>query len=200
MAARSAKSPRRRAKQERAHATLDAILEAAARVLVREGYAGATTNRIAEVAGVSVGTLYQYFAHKNDVFDALIRRETVASQRVLDAERPDPREALDVTLRRVFVGLAAVQPLGPDLYRQLEQVPNALLRRRITEGKRHVLAFLHSLLQAHRAELRVNDLDLAALVILHATEGITMGASRELFGERLADELTTLFTRYLLKI
>ncbi len=200
MAARSAKSPRRRAKQERAHATLEAILEAAARVLVREGYAGATTNRIAEVAGVSVGTLYQYFAHKNEVFDALIRRETAAILRVLDAQQPDPREGLGITLRRVFAALVAAQPLGPELYRQLEHVPNALLRRRITESKRHVLAFVSSVLEAHRAKLRVDDLDLAALVVVHATEGVLMGASEEVFDERLADELTTLFTRYLLKV
>lgn len=199
MAPRSAKSPRRHAKQERAHVTLGAILEAAARVLVREGYAGATTNRIAEVAGVSVGTLYQYFAHKDDVFDALIRRETAATLRVIDAERPDPRETLAVALRRVFVALTAAQPLGPDLYRQLEYVPNALLRRRVTEGKQHVVVFVRSLLEAHRSELRAGDLDLAALVLVNATEGVAMGASAELFGERLSNELTTLFTRYLLK-
>ena len=66
---------RRRAKQGRSQATVDAILEASARVLMRHEYAASTTNRIAEVAGVSVGTLYQYFRNKDEVFDALILRE-----------------------------------------------------------------------------------------------------------------------------
>lgn len=50
---------------------VDAIQEAAARVLVREGYARASTNRIAAVAGVSVGSLYQYFPGKEAIFAAL---------------------------------------------------------------------------------------------------------------------------------
>ncbi len=54
--------PRRKAKQERARETIEIVIEAAARVLLREGYARASTNRIAETAGVSVGTIYQYFS------------------------------------------------------------------------------------------------------------------------------------------
>jgi AcrR family transcriptional regulator len=50
--------PRKRPKQARARATIEAILAAAAQILVREGVEAATTNRIAERAGVSVGTLY----------------------------------------------------------------------------------------------------------------------------------------------
>lgn len=60
--------PRRKPRQSRSRATVDAILQATAQVLVRDGYQKATTNRIAERAGVSVGTLYQYFPNK----DALV--------------------------------------------------------------------------------------------------------------------------------
>ena len=57
MRTQPAKRPRRRAKLERARRTVEDILEAATRVLQQRGYAAATTNRIAEAAGVSVGTL-----------------------------------------------------------------------------------------------------------------------------------------------
>jgi AcrR family transcriptional regulator len=57
-------NPRKTPRQARARATFDAILEAAARILVNEGYDRLNTNRIAEIAGVSVGTLYQYFPTK----------------------------------------------------------------------------------------------------------------------------------------
>jgi AcrR family transcriptional regulator len=197
MAPRSGKPARRRAKQARARATTDAILEAAARILVREGYTGATTNRIAEVAGVSVGTLYQYFADKNEVFDALIRREMRALAQVLAAEELRASEPLETALHRIFRGLTAAQPLGPELYRQLEYAPNALLRRRVRERNGDVIAFMRRLLEAHRAELRIEDLDLAAFLLVHATQGIAFGASPALFGERLAAELTALFVRYL---
>jgi AcrR family transcriptional regulator len=55
-------------------AGLEAILEATARLLVREGCERTTTNRIAEVAGVSVGSLYQFFPSKHALFTALRRR------------------------------------------------------------------------------------------------------------------------------
>ncbi|TFG96409.1 MAG: TetR/AcrR family transcriptional regulator [Myxococcales bacterium] len=58
------KRPRRKAKQERSRQTVRALLEAAARVLEVHGYAAATTNRIAESAGASVGTRYEHFPNK----------------------------------------------------------------------------------------------------------------------------------------
>lgn len=64
MPTKSAKRPRRQAKQARSQQTVHDILEAAAQILEREGYTRATTNRIAEAAGVSVGTLCEYFADK----------------------------------------------------------------------------------------------------------------------------------------
>lgn len=61
-------------RQERSKATVEAIIEATARVLVREGYAGATTIRIAEVAGYGVGSLYDYSSNKEALVTALIDR------------------------------------------------------------------------------------------------------------------------------
>ena len=52
--------------------TVEAILDATARVLVREGYARTSTNRVAAVAGVSIGSLYQYFPNKESLVAALV--------------------------------------------------------------------------------------------------------------------------------
>lgn len=68
------KSHRRRPKQRRAHHTVDAILDAVVRILKREGFGAVTTNRIAEVAGVSIGSVYQYFPDKQSIFVALHQR------------------------------------------------------------------------------------------------------------------------------
>ena len=65
---------RRKPKQARAQATVDSILEAAAQVLERTGPDGLNTNRVAERAGVSVGTLYQYFPDKETILLAVARR------------------------------------------------------------------------------------------------------------------------------
>ncbi|HEY4941773.1 MAG TPA: helix-turn-helix domain-containing protein [Rhizomicrobium sp.] len=66
---------RRRPRQARALATVDSILEAAVQVLQRSGAGGLNTNSVAERAGVSVGTLYQYFPDKEAILLAIARRE-----------------------------------------------------------------------------------------------------------------------------
>jgi AcrR family transcriptional regulator len=66
--------PRKRPRQARAAATLDAIFEATVQILVLEGPARLTTTRVAERAGVSVGTMYQYFPHKQALFYAVNER------------------------------------------------------------------------------------------------------------------------------
>ena len=65
---------RRSPSQGRAAQTVDAIVIAASRILVERGYGSASTNAIAERAGVSIGSLYQYFRHKEDIFRELVRR------------------------------------------------------------------------------------------------------------------------------
>jgi len=69
---------RRKPAQARAHETVEAIFEATARILQSEGRAGLNTNRVAELAGVSVGTLYSYFPNKEAILLAMARRETDA--------------------------------------------------------------------------------------------------------------------------
>ncbi|HQP19465.1 MAG TPA: helix-turn-helix domain-containing protein, partial [Phenylobacterium sp.] len=78
-------TPRKTPRQARAEATVEAIIEAAARILEREGLEAFNTNAIARQAGVSVGSLYQYFPGKDAVMAALIRRESQAFARALEA-------------------------------------------------------------------------------------------------------------------
>ncbi|MBB6551450.1 TetR/AcrR family transcriptional regulator [Nonomuraea rubra] len=64
-------TPRKQPRQQRSRETVAAILEAAAQLFQRYGYAGTTTNKIAERAGVSIGSLYQYFPNKDSLLVAL---------------------------------------------------------------------------------------------------------------------------------
>jgi AcrR family transcriptional regulator len=75
MASKSSGNQRRRPRQARSRATWEAIVEAAAQILERRGPAGFNTNEVAERAGVSIGTLYQYFADKHALLAAAARRE-----------------------------------------------------------------------------------------------------------------------------
>jgi AcrR family transcriptional regulator len=77
--------PRKAPRQARSQATVALILEAAVRVLGRESLEGFNTNRVAEVAGVSVGSLYQYFPNKAALVAALIDRDHEALAQALEA-------------------------------------------------------------------------------------------------------------------
>ena len=80
-------NPRKSASQKRSQATVQALLDATARVLTREGYDRASTNRIAATAGVSVGSLYQYFPNKEALVAALVARH---NREMLDAAARGP--------------------------------------------------------------------------------------------------------------
>jgi len=70
--------------QERSRQTVATILEACERIMVREGFYGVTTDKIAKEAGVSIGSLYQFFGNKESVVSALIheliRRDSIYFQ------------------------------------------------------------------------------------------------------------------------
>jgi AcrR family transcriptional regulator len=191
------KRPRRKAKQERAQKTVGALLEAAARVLQRHGYAAATTNRIADTAGVSVGTLYEYFADKDAVFDSLIERQLEAIVSAIQSQELEPDAPLASTLERILrLGMAAMRR-GPGFIRALEQVPGAAFRRRLSAAREQVVGFIRQLLETHRQDLRVTDLDLAAFVVVSTAEGIASNASDALFDDRLVQEIGSLLNLYL---
>jgi len=76
MARRPLTKPRKTASQERSRLTVNALVESTIRVLVKEGYDRASTNKIAAVAGVSIGSLYQYFPSKEALVAAVIDRHT----------------------------------------------------------------------------------------------------------------------------
>jgi AcrR family transcriptional regulator len=88
---------RRDPAQERSRKTVDAIVEAAGRLLVEHGRLGVTTNAVAERAGVSIGSLYQYFPNKEAIFAALQERHRAELQRIA---APHPSATLTSALTR----------------------------------------------------------------------------------------------------
>lgn len=110
--------PRKQARQARARATEAAIVEAAARILEEDGASALTTNRIAERAGVSIGSLYQYFPDKRSVIAQLLRRERAAlldDVRAVSNSGGDPLAAVgalvDAALRHQFARPAMAMEL-----------------------------------------------------------------------------------------
>ncbi|MGW6724621.1 TetR/AcrR family transcriptional regulator [Nocardia sp. NPDC055029] len=120
--------PRKTPRQQRAKNTVDTLLEAAAQVFSREG-ATATTNRIAERAGLSIGTLYQYFPNKQAMLHTLAERHLIdGAQRLsevfarLRAERPP----FDDSMRAIMEVVADLHRDRPALHALLHRVALSL--------------------------------------------------------------------------
>ena len=102
--------PRKRPKQQRSRETYDAIVAATTRVLKREGYEKASTNRIAEVAGVSVGSLYQYFPNKQALVIAVVERHSDQLIAMLERTIADLGAAPIPDAVRTFVRASSSKP------------------------------------------------------------------------------------------
>lgn len=114
-------------RQARALATVMAIREAAAQLLAREGYAAVTTNRVAEIAGVSIGSLYEYFPNKQALVAATLGQtmreitdEVSAGMRAALALPDQPRAGIDHWMRAMML---ALEKRGPLLRVALREVP-----------------------------------------------------------------------------
>jgi AcrR family transcriptional regulator len=114
MTSEHAKIQRRSPKQARSRATRDAILEAASQILERDGAAGYNTNAVAERAGVSIGTLYQYFPDKTAILLAAAEREAATAEPRLAHRHRAMLRALAAFLESLIPGSAAshAEPLA----------------------------------------------------------------------------------------
>ena len=122
MPARKPLQPRKRPVQQRSRFTVDQILEASAHVFAKRGYAGTTTNHIAERAGVSIGSLYQYFPNKDTVLVALHARHMESASEVLRTmmeEALSEKKAPEHLLRRFVRQIVEMHASEPALHHVL---------------------------------------------------------------------------------
>lgn len=109
-------SPQRKPVQERAQITVEAILDAAIKLLKRKGATSLTTNRIAESAGVSIGSVYQYFPNKYAIYLALHERhiarvDGVMRRRICESQN----ETLEVLIGSMIDGMIEMHEADPEL-------------------------------------------------------------------------------------
>lgn len=174
---------------------MEVILQATAQVLSRDGRERLTTNRVARVAGVSIGTLYQYFPNREAILAELARRyEERFLQQLMDRlghlGALPLREAVPAFVRFIV-----------EMHLEEPRLHNELAAS-VPDTQRRLLGdFTRAYLEAHRDEIRPKDLDLAAYVALEAGEALIHGtALREperLGDERFLEEVADLMLRYL---
>ena len=178
MATRPRTKPRKSASQQRSRLTVAALLEATARVLVKEGYENASTNKIAAAAGVSIGSLYQYFPSKEALVAAVIdRHKHDMLQLVREAFAKVVSQPVETAIRELVMVSIEAHRVDPRLHRILaEQIPRMGRLESVEAMGREARALVRAYLERHRAELDVVDLDMAAFVCVATVESLTHGA------------------------
>ena len=206
MAKRPAIRPRKIATQERSRATVDHLVEATARILVKEGFDKASTNRVAEVAGVSIGSLYQYFPSKEALVAAVIERHQQQIMQMVRSELAQVRDQpLEQAIRRFVAVAVAAHRFDPQLHRVLaEQIPRVGRLEKLETFSRENFSLFRAYLEGARDQLGVDDLELASFVCVTTIEALTHNAVLHhaglLAGDRmdaLIDEGARLVTGYL---
>lgn len=207
MPSRPSAAPRKHPKQARSQATVEAILTATAHILTEAGYDQFTTNRVAERAGVSIGSLYQYFPNKESLLLALA--EDYANQMLSLAQEhlEDVGDrSIPEVIQQIVKAAVAAQRVNPKLHRVLhEQVPQSEVMHEVMQqlDPAKMEGMLRSLLSQQADQLKPQNLDLTVFIIERTIRALIYGAITEhpefLETGELEQELTTLLSGYLLK-
>lgn len=196
-------TPRKRPRQDRSKATVESILGATARILVKRGFDGLTTNEVAEQAGVSIGSLYQYFPNKAALVAALVEQHVEATNAAVLSELARVAALPMRDAIRAVIELAIrAHAIDPELHRVLtEQVPRVGRMSRLAELDAMNHEAITAILRARQAELAITDPDLAAFMCVSAIEAIAHRAAlfdpARLRDPRTVEEATLLVSRYL---
>lgn len=189
-------------KQQRSQSTVESIVEAGARILAKRGWAKFTTNEVARTAGVSIGSLYQYFPNNLAIAEAIRKRHLDEVLRLLpDIDKQDEMIPLEHFIVRLIDGIVALHATNQNLHRILmDEVP--LAPREFYESfEREYHARYEALIRA-AAPLDDTrpDHSVSARILADALEGIVHSASRRnnLMSPVAKAEVTRMITSYLL--
>jgi len=146
---------------------VDTILEATARVLAKRGYSGTNTNLIAEVAGVSVGSIYQYFPNKESIIATLHRRHALQMRDIIIHVLSGAEETtLHGAIRALVKAQLEAHTVEPELHHILEVEFPFLHSGKDDHADHDIFGRVQMLLKKHRHEIRRPNLELAVYIVI----------------------------------
>jgi AcrR family transcriptional regulator len=195
--------PRKSPQQSRSKELVAAILDAASRVLVSQGFDGLTMQAVAKVAGVSPGSLYQYFPDKvslvTQIIEAVSQREVEYQVAAIARLEPQDLESMIAAMIRSTVAFRRQE--GPLMNAAIAAMPLVGHHPLLVERVRQASEGLHLLLQANAARWPGVNVELITHVVVNATLSLThdgiLPRPDWMTDEQLADEAIRLVNGYL---
>jgi AcrR family transcriptional regulator len=167
-------TPKKVPRQARSRATFDAIVEAAARLLALEGYGAITTNRVAEEAGVSIGSLYEYFGDKDVIVHQVLLRLGddffgEAARSLVELAGLPLREAIRAWLEILVTSMRTREPLLRAIFGDVPLIIRESLRTRASERHIALAREAYALAGSSVRRERVDEIVFVLVTMVEAT-------------------------------
>jgi AcrR family transcriptional regulator len=197
-------NPRKMPKQERSRVTVEAILQATTHILTEKGYDQTNTNLIAELAGVSIGSLYQYFPNKESLMVAIMEQHSqeIAAlvQSKLNHLFDDPPE---IAIPELVKAVVAVHGINPRLHQVLsEEIPRSE-RLKMHQTDDRIAKLLQEYLKRWRDRLQPQNIEMTVFILSRTVESLCHSAVIEhpqlVSDSKFEQEVSDLMLSYLIK-
>jgi AcrR family transcriptional regulator len=171
-------TPRKLPRQDRSRVTVEAILEATTRILVEEGYDKANTNRIAERAGISIGSLYQYFPNKESLMTALMDRHSQEMVALVETKLTRLFDSpLEVVIPEIVTAVIAAHAINPRLHQVLsEEIPHSERSPQMQQADERITALLRTYLERWRDVIHPQNIEMTVFILSRTVDALCHSA------------------------
>jgi AcrR family transcriptional regulator len=204
MPRKSPMNPRKIPKQERSRVTVEAILQATTHILTEKGYDQTNTNLIAELAGVSIGSLYQYFPNKESLMVAIMEKHSQEIAELVESKLnhlfDDPPE---IAIPELVKAVIAVHGINPRLHQVLsEEIPRSE-RLKMHQTDDRIAKLLQEYLKRWRDRLKPQNIEMTVFILSRTVESLCHSAVIEhpqfMRDGKFEQEVSNLMLSYLSK-
>lgn len=196
-------NPRKQPQQDRSRVTVEAILEATTHILTEEGYEKANTNRIAERAGISIGSLYQYFPNKESLMAALIEQHSNQMAEMVETKLNHLFDSpLEIVVPELIKAVIAAHAINPRLHQVLsEEVPRLGKLIQMEQAQARIAQILTSYLDRWRDSIEPQNLEMTVFILCRTVDALSHAAVIEypdfVKDDRFEIEVSNLLLSYL---
>jgi AcrR family transcriptional regulator len=171
-------NPRKLPQQDRSHMTVEAILEATTHILTEEGYGKANTNRIAERAGISIGSLYQYFPNKESLMAALMEQHSNEIAELVESKLQHLFDApLETAIPELVRAVIAAHAINPRLHQVLnEEIPRSEQLQQMQNADERIAELLRAYLIRWSDRIYPQNLEMTIFILSRTLESLCHSA------------------------
>lgn len=196
--------PRKLPQQDRSRITVEAILEATTHILTEEGYDKANTNRIAERAGISIGSLYQYFPNKESLMAALMEQHANEIAELVESKLNHLFNApLETAIPELVKAVIAAHAINPRLHQVLnEEIPRSERLQQMQKADERIAELLRAYLAQWSDHIHPPNLEMTVFILSRTVESLCHSAVIEHPGfvsnSQFEQEVSNLLLLYLI--